>query len=206
VQLLAALSWSCAGAEPKPEQQELAVANEPRDHAKRQFPELHLAEYDGSLCPPESLAFSSSSGTATLTTSTDHIGEQQCKLRLEVTLPAGYRFRRPIVYVGGWALSLTEDQSPVSARVTMHYSMGGEPLTSEHTVIALAPTDKSDAFLLIDTPDLKVPECEDDSSPHTIDFEIAVEVAIPDEVMLHISALDWNLVDGVRWRRCGEEL
>jgi hypothetical protein len=210
LQLCAALTLSCADEEPKPEKQDQAKDEEPlqaaHDHAKRQFPELRLAEYDGSLCPADSRGFSSSSGAATLTTSTDHMGEQQCRLLLEVTVPAGYRFRKPIVYVGGWALSLTEDESPVDAHVTMHYSMGGATLTSEHTVIGLPPTEKSDSFLLVDTPDLRTPECEDATKPTKLEFEIEMEVAIPDEGMLHISALDWNLVDGVRWRRCDEEL
>lgn len=206
VQLLAALSLSCAGEEPKAKNVEEESLQAPTDHGKRQFPELRLAEYDGSLCPADSLGFSSSSGAATLTTSTDHMAEQQCRMLLEVTVPAGYRFRKPIIYVGGWALSLSEDESPVNSRVTMHYSMGGETLTSEHTVIGLPPTDKSDSFLLVDTPDLQTPECEDATKPTKLEFEIKVEVAIPDEGMLHISALDWNLVDGVRWRRCDQEL
>lgn len=210
-QLIAALTISCAAEEPKAEKHEQTVAehqslNPQVKHAKRPFPELSLVEYDGSLCPPDSLAFSSSSGAATLTTSTDHTGEQQCRILLELTIPAGYRFRRPVVYTQGWALAVTEDESPAPSRVTMRYSMGGETLTSEHTVIGLPPSEKSDSFVLIDTPDLKVPECEDPTQLTTVDFEIVVEVAIPEDGLLHISALDWNLVDGVRWRRCDEAL
>jgi hypothetical protein len=206
LQLFAALTLSCADEQPKAEKAVEESALAPQDHGKRQFPELRLVEYGGSMCPEESLGFSSSSGTATLTTSTDMQGEQQCRLLLEVTVPAGYRFRKPIVYVGGWALSLTEDESPVPARVTMHYRMAGDTLTSEHTVIALPATDKSDSFLLVDTPDVQVPACEDATKLSKLDFEIDIDVAIPDEGLLHISALDWNLVDGVRWRRCDQEL
>jgi hypothetical protein len=193
------LALGCSGEQPKAEEQR------PTSTQPRPYPELRLIEYEGSMCPEGSLGFSSSDGAATLTTSTDQIGDQECRILIELTLPAGYRFRRPIVHVAGWALKTVESTS--SARVSMRYSLGGATVSSEHDVPGLPLSSLADmAFLLKDTPDLQVPECDDPMKPSTLAFEAVVEVEIPDDHFLHISALDWQLVDGVRWSRCDEEL
>jgi hypothetical protein len=167
--------------------------------------ELQLVQYSGSLCPEDTAIFDASDGAATFSTSTDQTGQQQCRIQVELTVPAGYRFKKPFFHALGYAFK--EDESAADAHVTMHYSLAGERLSSEHVILALPiSAAESDSFLLTDTPDLRVPECDDPSEPSVLDLVVDVDVDIPEGFYMRISSLEWEFELGVPWARCEDEL
>ena len=137
-------------------------------------------------------------------TSTEVSEMQSCELHLEVTVPAGFRFRRPAFYASGWAAS-EEGEDIADNRVTMTYGLGDTQLTSEHTFRgATFSSGDSESFVLADTPQLTVPECEDPTQPTVLDLSIQIAVEVPEGNYLRVIALDGELELGVQWTSCSE--
>ena len=173
----------------------------PRLITRYPAPQMRLTRSAGSLCPEGSVGFSISDGDWTLVTSVDQPGTQSCELHFALSVPAGYRFRRPIILAGG--LAAADAQSAAApARVRMTYGFGDTPLTSEHVIPYATEEDASESFLLTDTPDLTVPECSDPSQPIELDLLIGITVEVPEEAYAHITALDGRFNDGVEWTTC----
>jgi hypothetical protein len=201
--LLVVLTCACAS--------ENADRDAGKEHAqarlhsnKHPHPDVRLTSYSGSLCPPDSLSFSASAGGLTIVTSTEVSELQSCELHLEVTVPAGFRFRRPAFYASGWAAS-EEGEDMADNRVTMTYGLGDTQLTSEHTFRgATFSSGDSESFVLADTPQLTVPECEDPTQPTVLDLSIQIAVEVPEGNYLRVIALDGELELGVQWTSCSE--
>lgn len=205
---LVVVSWfacSCAGTEPARPDADSSHQAETRLHSnKHPHPEVRLSHYFGSLCPEDSLDFSASDGGLTITTSTDIAGQASCELHLELTVPAGFRFRRPLFFASGWAINDDdEDRAPNLVRMT--YGLDGMQLTSEHDLPGARPSSsETGSFVLADTPQLTVPECSDPSEPMVVDLSVSVDVDIPAGNMMRIVALDGELELGVQWTTCRE--
>lgn len=197
------LACACAGE--RPDQPALSSQAQGRLHSnKHPHPDVRLTSYSGSLCPPDSLSFSANDGGLTVVTSTDVTEKQRCELHLELTVPAGFRFRRPAFYASGWA-AREEEGDIAPNRVTMTYALGDTRLTSEHTFRgATFSSGDDESFVLVDTPQLSVPECQDPTQPTVLDLSIEIAVEVPEGNYLRVIALDGELELGVQWTRCSE--
>lgn len=177
----------------------------PRNPIAHPSPELRLLEYAGTLCPEGTATFDANDGAASFITSTEQSGQQKCQLKVELTVPQGWRFEQPIFNTVGYALK--EDDSTGSARVTTKYTLAGEEISAEH-VIAAQPLSAtgSESFVLVDKPELQTPKCEDPDQPSVLELGVEVAVDIPADHYLRVTALEWELDLGVPWARCDAPL
>lgn len=161
---------------------------------------VRLDSYAGSLCPEESLIFaddSSSFGVAGFGTFT---GSGTCDMNFSLTVPAGYRFRRPRCLVQGETNSETDRAHPTWVTVT--YAMAGAAMSSHHDVL---PSLQGDLFVLMDTPPISVPECSDACEPQELQLTISVDVEAPEATstwLFDVSCLD---MVGVEWTTCSSD-
>jgi hypothetical protein len=166
---------------------------------------LELTSYKGELCPPETVEFSSNPGAFTLSTSTDASGSQRCEIHIQVTVPAGYRFTRPVISTGGYAIR--EEESASATPVVLSYKLGPHGVSSHHEVPgAWLDGGETEDFLLVDTPDLTFEACSGTDEPAVLDLEIDVEAMVPDATLFRVAALDGELDIGVRWFACPPRL
>lgn len=161
---------------------------------------VSLTGYNGSLCPDGSLDFSDSDGAFGISHVSDIVGKQRCEISLAVTVPAGYRFRKPIFIVRGFTMRETESIRPTT--VTMSYAMASEPMSSQHVVSG--PLD-GDFFTLLDTPEIGLQECSAACESATIELKVDIEVDNPEGALTSIDSIECQHELGVEWTTCDRD-
>ncbi|HTU59811.1 MAG TPA: DUF4360 domain-containing protein [Polyangiales bacterium] len=179
---------------------EIDCQEENTDEVGRPALTVSLTGYTGSLCPEGSMDFSDSDGAFGISHVGEVLGKQRCEIGLAVKVPAGYRFRRPIFIVRGFALRETESVRP--AFITMSYAMAGEPMSSQHPVSGLLD---GDYFTLLDTPEIGVPECSAECESADLELRVDIEVDSPEGTLLSIDSIECQHELGVEWTTCDRD-
>lgn len=160
-----------------------------------------LIRYAGGLCPEGTLFFSDSTGafgvTGFLSTFT---GSQSCELNFSLTVPAGYRFRRPRFLFQAETTSESESARPTF--VTMTYAMASDPMSSHHVVY---PSLEGDVASLADTPEISVPQCSDACESQQLDLTVNIDIDAPETTYTSIFDLSCSHEVGVEWTTCSRD-
>lgn len=177
--------------------------NEPVPVSRHPSVTLELTRYEGELCPPDTVDFSSNPGAFTLHTSTDASGSQRCEIHVQVTVPPGYRFERPVLSTTGYGIR--EEESAPPTQVAVSYTLGETSVSSHHEVPGawLEGGDIED-YVLVDTPALTFEACSGTEEPAVLDLQIDIEATVPDATLFRVAALDGELDIGVQWFACPE--
>lgn len=172
---------------------------EPKPAEKHPGVETALTSYEGELCPPDSVTFSSGNGSFYLDTSTDPSGTQRCEIHIRLTVPAGYMFSRPLVTTSGEAYRLEDSASQTQIGIT--YALSDQAVTSRHEVTGVTlDASEDERYFLVDTPDLEARACGDE--PADLDLEIDFDTMVPDNTAFRIGTVDAEFNQGVQWYKC----
>lgn len=158
---------------------------------------VRLKGYSGSLCPEDSLLFSEDDNSFGLLGFGSFTGGGTCEATFSLTVPAGYRFRRPICSLVADTTSESERTRPTF--VTMTYAMASDPMSSHHVVY---PSVTEASFSLTDTPAITVPECSEMCESQELELTIALDFDAPETTSTWF--LNFSCVDrvGVEWTPC----
>ena len=167
------------------------------------FPTFQLTSYAGALCPPETALFRPGDGTFTFIMSVESKGEQSCELNLDLTIPAGYRFRRPLLWASGSTLGGPDEKPATSVELT--YKLGAGPSVTSHHVVPTATSAAEIDYQLVDTPKLEADACSNSNEPSVVPFQLTAKVAAPEDIHFTLLSIDGNFHLGIEWFECSAE-
>jgi hypothetical protein len=164
-------------------------------------PSYRLASYTGALCPEGSIETGPLDPFVVNFPALEEPGTQECVLHFVLTIPAGYRFRRPVFRTTGSAFRYDDDVSLTP--VTVSYAMLDTRLSSQHVVRSYPLSNiQSTSYWLYDTPKLIAPDCSDPTQPTELDLEVGIKTAVPEGAVTTIDWIEGNLEYGVEWTTC----
>lgn len=174
----------------------------PRPPQPALAPRLVSRQYEGELCPADSLSISAAGDDSAITIvfSTDVQGDgsrvsRRCTIRLGFEVPAGHAFGNLHVYASGYAAG-----SEGSAGLTMDYAFSGQEATQRARFDAL----REDYVVHGKFDRVWSPSCADDSK---VELVLDVDLSVSGDQQLLLSALDmgFHYSDGALWKRCADD-
>jgi hypothetical protein len=172
-----------------------------RDELVAAAPIAEMTGYSGDLCPPDSLSFSDSEGSFSVSHSSSDSTAGRCEMSFKVTVPPGLRFRNPIFRFSGFTYREAEDIS--GSRISLTYAMASEPQSSHHFVLGKPISEESigDDYYLVDTPRVTT-ECNDSCEPRVVDLDVIINMDTPEGAFASFDIFEANFEYGVEWATC----
>ena len=178
------------------------------------FPEIRLISNTGDFCPDPITLSSSQGGLGIITANSTAVASvQECKIKAELVVPAGYQLRQPrmCAYVRATNNAFpdpeTGEQPPQPAsRIEITYAFDAPGSGGAETFgDPIVPNLEDDQSLFCHSTNLITPECRATSTqPTVVPFNIDMLATIQPFTDFQVIALDGEFLKGfnVQWTTC----